>query len=514
MNPAQMFRSILSLLLVLTILINPIEARASVLSDAAAQAQNLIGELNPINLALGPLINDAIARGDDALRQRLEQLHAIIQEALFTLNQIAQQRIEQVNQDVIARLQQLQQITNQSIEQLNALAQGRITQIDSSLQARITQMGDATANVIASLPIPIEPLLNVGPTGITTVRQSGMYTTLLLTGSGLFKNNTKPEAYLIDSEKAHAGIDILDVLASLVPVGCASASAGKGLDVPSASMGLIEIKIPNSYLPSNRNATEFTLKLQLRRGNSFFVFPSYSTPTFPLHVCGSLPPYSIEVTQSASGEAWEKRTIPYPGSGPTKGHPYGFYIDDNGGNNHLDICAIASEGYQVDDAPFPGFSAGLSVGSEGGDHYHNISSPKPGCVHLYADNRNGGANEWIADVYVRQRKLTPVQQCNPPVTTSLQLKYGVPNQIILASANAIGPCGEAGVNVTPTVTTRVFVKDSTGTVVETLDLTPNVPQTALDGAIHMTLGATGLLNLTLDSVCRWKFDELVQTASH
>jgi hypothetical protein len=52
-------------------------ARAGV--DLSESAKGLLGQLNPVNLALGPLVDDAVAKGNVAVAQRLEQLRATIQ---------------------------------------------------------------------------------------------------------------------------------------------------------------------------------------------------------------------------------------------------------------------------------------------------------------------------------------------------------------------------------------------------------------------------------------------------
>lgn len=61
-------------------------------AQGADKAVSLVNQLNPINIALGPLIDDAISDGNEALAQRLEQLRKIIQETLFNRNKIIQDR--------------------------------------------------------------------------------------------------------------------------------------------------------------------------------------------------------------------------------------------------------------------------------------------------------------------------------------------------------------------------------------------------------------------------------------
>src|SRR5580700_11670752 len=125
--------------------------------DVAQQASALIGTLNPVNLALGPLVDNAISSGNFALAQRLEQLRAIIQESLYTLDQIAQKRITQVNADAEGRIKQLQDAVNQNQLLFNSILSKNIEKVDDVSYKRIQQLGDTTGNLIQALPIPASP---------------------------------------------------------------------------------------------------------------------------------------------------------------------------------------------------------------------------------------------------------------------------------------------------------------------------------------------------------------------
>jgi hypothetical protein len=468
-------------------------------ADVTKEASNLYNTLNPINIALGPLIDRAASDADSVLQARLEQLHGIIQEALYTLDQIAKTRIEQINQDTKDRLNQLQAATSQAIQQLNDLAADRITQIDDSMQARIDQLGNAAGNLVASLPIPIEPILNVGTQGITTYKNVGDYTTVFVAGSGLRKDGYQPLAWV---EKPGAKST------SWWSVG----NADPNVVVASASMGLVQLRIPNSLLPDSSSALDYVIRMKLLRGYSFGVFRSYTEESFPLHICTSVKHYSVEVKQTASGQYWDRRTVPVPGAVFTKGLPDGFYIDDNGGNNHRDVCALDFDGYAVDTDPAPGFQSGLTVGAEGGDHYHNVTwaIPHPGCIHLYCDNRDGGSNEWIAKVYERQKRVLPTDQCAEPVLVKKDLKYSTSNQIQLDPQKAIGRCGEAGLSASPNLTTHLDIRDSQGNIVDSLTVNSNSSQHALNGAVSVNMDSTGLMKITIKPACRWTYDAVVK----
>lgn len=212
--------------------------------------------------------------------------------------------------------------------------------------------------------------------------------------------------------------------------------------------------------------------------------------------CPKGPKVSVEIVQSASGMKWSRRTVPYPGSTNVKGHNYGFYIDNS--LKKYDLCAIGSEGYVVDTDPAPGFSSGLKVGLQGSDRYGRVylDQPAPGCVHLYADDREGPSHVWIAGVYVRQKKLVDAPVCADAVKVARDLTCGF-NQIQLESSRAIGPCGEEGVSQPPTVRTLAHLTREPGGSAELVELSPAEPSSALDGRVRFALGKTGLLNVSV-----------------
>lgn len=186
MRSTKWIRGVLGLLLVLNILISPTQTRANVVSDAASQAQNLIGQLNPINLALGPLIDDAVSDGNAALAQRLEQLRNIIEEVLFNLNKIITDATTTLNSDAAARLDQLNKDVSSNLQLFQSIASGQTEKLNDAAEQRIQQFGNTTANLVAALPIPSQPLPNVPNMGFSLVKSPSQYTTLFVTGAGFF----------------------------------------------------------------------------------------------------------------------------------------------------------------------------------------------------------------------------------------------------------------------------------------------------------------------------------------
>jgi hypothetical protein len=482
----------------------------------ADTARDLIKMLNPVSLALTPLIDDAIAKADSKLQQRLLQLQAIITEALQQLNDIAEQRIVQVDKDASNRLEQLKTEVYNSQAMFNSIVARNIRTADDIAAKRVLDLQDKVGNLIAGLPIPIEPHINIGDKtkGILLPKQVGTETVLYLTGVGLFKDSSIPTAYLINP--AHSG----QKSTSWLPASWRRDKARTEVPVGAHSMGLIELRIPNRSLSDDPHS-DYTLELSLRRGSTWLVKPSYSTPSFPLHVCGSLPPYSGEIVATAKGDIWDKRTIAFPGSTSVKGHNNGFYVDD--GAKSADRCAKDAnvDGWDVD--PNAGlYSApaehngtngyGLSVGSAGSDRYGRVypNTPKKGCVHLYSDDREGPAFVWIGDVVVHQRRTKATDRCAKPVAVTKSLEYGSANQMRFNPSDTYGECQQAGISRTPDLKVTFSLRDKNGKIVEEADLTPGAELPMQEGRVTVLMTNQGLVTVNLGAVCQWKPQPIVR----
>jgi hypothetical protein len=454
--------------------------------DVAQQASALIGTLNPVNLALGPLVDNAISSGNFALAQRLEQLRAIIQESLYTLDQIAQKRITQVNADAEGRIKQLQDAVNQNQLLFNSILSKNIEKVDDVSYKRIQQLGDTTGNLIQALPIPASPLPDVPGTGFAVVRETGEYTSIFITGVGLYKGKTKPDAYLVAGNQK-------DSLFSF---------AGTKLNVSSYSMGLLEIQIPKAEFPKE-GPIEKTLHLHLRSNP---LLPFYDDPTFPIVLCSSLPQYVGEVTQTASGQFWERQRVPYPSP---VGRPDGVYITDNGSNSNATVCATDFGGWSVDpEAAESGLEVNQSTinwDKDGSRVYKN--TPRPGCYYLYAGrDGNEGGHAQIGGVFVHQRRLKDGQCGDASSYPGVPLSYGSDGTIPTTPQKVLGQCVSttAGASVSPRLQTIFVLKDVKGNVLGKKNLVENVPTTFLDGDLTVTIDSFGLIQVSLDSKCRRK----------
>jgi len=451
--------------------------------DPIGAAKGLIGQLNPVNLALGPLIDDAISKGNYALAQRLDQLQSIIQEALFNLNEIAEGRIKQVDQAAMNRITQMQTVANQQSGMLNDIISGRIKDIDTATEARIKQLGDTAGNLVEALPIPISALVDVPPTGFALVKEPGNETILFITGAGLFKQSEKPVAYIIKGNEKKPLLG----------------HAGTSVTVKNASMGLLELSIPNSLFSDSSQPAECSLSLSLRKGPMFV--PTHETPSFPILMCPSLPKYSVMVTQTAAGQYYEQRTVPYPSPINV---PDGVYIDDNGSNNSADVCAGSFGGWEVDPEVA---ESGLEIRGEIKSHTDGSrvipNNPRPGCYHLYAGkDSSGGGFAFVRGVFVHQRRLADTDQCEEPQVYNVDLGYGTANKVPTNPSKAIGKCAKAP-SRTPALKTSVAIKDASGKILDQANLVPQGGGVSLlNGSVRASEDQFGLVQIDISSQCK------------
>lgn len=463
-------------------------------ADVIDDAKGLIAQLNPINVALGPLIDRAAADGNAVLQQRLEQLNGIIQLALYSLNQIATQRINDIDAKARQQIIDLNKYVSTNLLQFNYIVGKNLSDANAYLSQNLDKFNFGVANNIASVQfLNTVPLLNIGSSGMTTFKQQGAYTDIFLAGSGFKKFNETPEVYLqggtIKPDKSWFG-----------------KWKGVKLDVPSASMGLLQIRIPNNLIPDTPAATPFTMALTIRDGSRFLI-STYSEQSFPLRVCGSLPKYQLIVSTRVSGKKWEYSQIPFPGATPYgTSNVIGTNCKSGNNNSHYDVCppAVPPNGYEIDNSA-PEF--GVTYGSETGHNRHSVSRTATGCIHLYCEGDDGDAWENIMGVTLKLRRLVDVPQCAEPISSTVNLEYGQLDQIRLDEqvTKAIGVCQAAAAQATPNIRTTATVHDSSGKDVEVRDLDVNVPQTAMNGALTLSLGGGWLLDAKLQPSCSYQY---------
>jgi hypothetical protein len=462
----------------------PEEGRADVVGDATT----LLSQLNPINIALKGLIGEAAGALDSVLQKQLEHLQSVIQIAINQLNDVARQRIDQVDERGRAQIADLNRIVQTNLLQFNALVGKHISTIDSALRQRINQFNFGIANDLASIKwLATVPLLMLDGNGITTFKQAGAKTTLFIGGSSFMKYGEKPAAYLSGGSVKNTSFF--------------SKSNEIEVDVPTASMGLIEISIPNEFVPDQYGPQAFALKLKIRDGSTLGIIPQYNVQSVRLNICGRLRQVKARLVVWASGRVWDRQSV------PLKDRLHATHESGNGPADHDTACLpnAPPSGWEFDRDP-PDF--GITYGGENHNNYGRVVPPTANstCITAYADGRDGNAHQNIEGIRMKLVRVLDRDECTPKWRSEpFTLTYGrlvqqdVHSRQLAASA---GACDEARARGIPVPHVRVEFLDNAGKVVETTaDLLDGVDVSALDNAVSVKLNPSGLVDFNLAALC-------------
>jgi hypothetical protein len=449
-------------------------------ADAIQDSDKLLSQLNPVTGALDGLIGEAADKGNAVLQQQLEHLRAIIKEAIFDLDQVAKKRGDQLDESAVKDITLLNQYVQQNLVQFDALVGKHLDQIDQATYDRINQFNFGLANVLASIKfINTISLIQSGKdgNGISAFKQVGDATHLYIVGSGFTKHG-KPSAYLSG-----------DGITSDHTSGYGLWGDGVSVQVTSASMGLLEITIPNKYLPNNYGPAYMSLELKIPSG-----LLSSDAQSIPLHVCGSVPRLFAAITVLAHGKHYIRTAVPLRDL-------HAAVV--NGNNNNLDqVCApdVAPEGWEFDGNE-------LTYGSENHNNYHAIVPDQPHmrCLRAYVDGTEGNAHLNIQGIQYHLIKLDDLSPCVPAINIPLiELKYYGLVQFNLADTiNAAkgGECSVVAAKAPPTATETVELLDSSKKHVETVTLIPGASVGAKTVKVDFALGLDGSLSMEATPQC-------------
>jgi hypothetical protein len=265
------------------------------------------------------------------------------------------------------------------------------------------------------------------------------------------------------------------------------AAAGVGAMLP----GLILVKA-GPYVRAGGALALFVLVFWFNPAK--LVTSSHRDPRLHLAFPSFRDPYIINASMTASGTQIERKTIPHPLSNNTEKGPDSFYIKCDGGpaNRQSAVCPVAEGGWEVDSDPFDGFAAGMTDRAHvvtKGSNYWDVSALPGGCLRLYCDGRNGSSNVYVANVFVREKRVVSVEACHVPVQATTMISPGDNTQLKLDVALATGTC------TNPTLHTRVEVIDMNGTTVLTRDLQPYHEESVFDDALFFEFSAMGILDI-------------------
>jgi hypothetical protein len=452
------------------IVVFPCSAAGPAPDEIASAATKAIGTLSPLSIALGPLISQAIDKGNEALQQRLDQLNGIIQSALFNLNQILKENLQDADEKVRRQRMEAIREADRLAQQIKNVINVSIDQLDESLKNNIASFNDGLGNIVAALPIPTVPLVNVRPPGLTMLRVDGDVSRITVTGSGLFKYSKTPSASLV-------GLSSQDV----------------DLRVEAASMGLLLLAVPSAVIPHSTTPVRATLKLRLRSG---WLPWSVSEPTVPVVVCGALPRYVLDATLARTGgRHWEHRIV---SGGKIQLNCTGGSVDER------KIERVVSPGWILDS---DALHSGLDVEGPSGDGSH-AETWEPGpqgafdhfSLRCRRQDSGAGSHASVENVKYAEKRQLEDPKCGSVSVTGKPLSYSGLTQLELSPGSALGDCDEQ--LATPNTLIAIEIRDSMGVSIEKLNMMlPSSDQKALDGNLVLSVDGTGLLSAKLKPGC-------------
>jgi hypothetical protein len=445
--------------------------RPSYSQDLLGLAGAALAKYGPLAILAGGLFDHAIEKGEAALAELLRQVQAIIDAAIFNLNQALKERVQDIDEKVRMQREEAVRSLDRLADSLNGLLQGDLDQIDRKLKLQIRDIRNSVDNTLSSLPIPVKPLVNLDEDGMSVIALANGPTRLFVTGSGFLKGGAGfvPEAWVHSDGNP----------------------SGARLSVETASMGLLSIVIPEWMIKNNTTPQHYILSLGLKSSR----WSSMEWPSFPLWICGALPRYTVRAKLVAmDGESWETRV----------GDWTWFYLDSD---QHRQLCEITPEMLCV-----PGWEIDRSKGVNGleiqwnpptspggaGEHSEGWAIDKHSYV-LWIGGHGGNNSHAYARAFLRRRVNT--EGCGESPEVTYKLDYGSGNEISLRKTAAVGVCDT--LLKTPNLAAKIRVFEGETEVTRqpiTLSL-PSREKTALNGQMKLSVDTDGLLKIALSPWC-------------
>jgi hypothetical protein len=432
-----------------------------------------------VGSTLSGLVDYAISKGDAALKARLEQANAIVQGAIASLNDTLKNRIDQIDQ--YTRQQRVE--TSRQIEQTLSAVNVNITRylkdVDKITDNRIRDAETSAHSMIASLPIPTEPLIVVKEAGFVMFKDKGPTTLLTVAGSGLFKNNDEPKVHIYRADL--------------------SPKTAFPVHVISRSMQYVQIAVPNDRITEDMH---YVISLRLRRGGKLLAHPEHTEPSFPLFICHRPPAFSVSLRMEATGNVWERRVVQHPDV------PAPFQLNCSPGEP-LDKS--------FDPRPHAGWELDTQYGHEGmeavvgpndgrGEHRYSWTGSR---FNMHCKGTNGeGGYQRVDHLYVGEKRIVANASCGKPASiNNHSLDYGKPNEILVDRKDVVKDCIDPTLHATPEVIVTLQLLQS-GKPVGTQHIVDHGSGTMLDDKLSYDLDGQGLLKLHLDLFCPMHHDNL------
>jgi hypothetical protein len=387
----------------------PTPSFAQVPGLAASTALNAAG-LGALAVGVHGLVNDAISQANKDLEDRLRQLEAIVNSALFSLTTAINYGIDKLDATMQANLRVLNDNAQQLLARFGALTKATLAQAQAYLTDDINQAGNALGNAVAQVDfINTTPVLNVAKSGIAIFRAHGNATELFVTGVGLTKLGVVPEVKLFGPNN------------SVTPV-----------IVESNTMALLKLSIPTNLISHDGS---YTLSLNLCSGTYWFGWKKYVEQKVPLLVC-PIPRFTVSTKLWVEGDAWETRTRYLNEGNLNNGGLYGVQTPSGNGNSSMVITAQPSPGWELYD---PGWGRLINCVRNAQNGYTDLTYAGGITCKIYVDGRNGDAHLNVA-AQVAERHRVHKAECAAAFTDQRDLIGTVASTFEFPRANLNGAC--------------------------------------------------------------------------
>jgi hypothetical protein len=341
---------------------------------AASTALNAAG-LGGLAVGIHGLVNDAISQANSDLEDRLRQLEAIVNSALFSLQMAINYGVDKLDAAMQSNLRVLNDNAQQLLAKYGALTKATLREAQGYLKDDINQAGNALGNALAQVDfLNTTPILNVPKNGIAIFRAPGNTTELFVTGVGLTKLGVVPEVQLLGPDKSVAPVNVI-----------------------SNTMAFLKLSLPSNFISRDGG---YSLSFNFCVGSYWFGWKKYAEQKASLLVC-PIPRFTISTKLWVEGDAWETRPRNLNEGNLANGAIYGVQSPSGNGNSRLTITAQPSPGWELYD---PGWGRVINCVRNASNGYTDLTYAGSNTCTIYADGRNGDAHlNVVAQVTERHR---------------------------------------------------------------------------------------------------------------
>lgn len=197
--------------------------------------------------------------------------------------------------------------------------------------------------------------------------------------------------------------------------------------------------------------------------------------------------YLVDATVEVRGSYWERKTLTLPDAHVS--------VPAGNSNNRQRVCA-QPQGDFIVDSTNKEFRGGIRFLNSTGNGYYSVSV-NDGCIDLYVDGRDGGANATAQGISIALKRLVTDGECGTAQVTDARVSYAGVTQVPIAIGSKISACLSPDVPSQPKWTTTVKLKGEDGSLADQITLQGFDQSRVLNGAGAVWMNSSGLLTIAL-----------------